>query len=52
MIKQLWHLLKLIFKMIKSFSDDSDFEGTSPTGQGGKSGSKKERHFWQYNVQV
>ena len=32
------------------FPDDSDFEGTSPN-QGGK-GSKKERHFWQYNVQA
>lgn len=34
-----------------SSDDDSDFEGTSPT-QGNKSGSKKERHFWQYNVQA
>ena len=33
------------------FSDDSDLEGTSPTGHGSKS-SKKERHFWQYNVQA
>ena len=42
-----------------SFLDDSDLEGTSPStsklntsaaSSGG--GSKKERHFWMYNVQA
>ena len=41
-------------------TDDSDFEGTSMerlstsagSSGGGTSGSKKERHFWQYNVQA
>ena len=40
-------------------SDDSDFEGTSMErlstsagSSGGGTGSKKERHFWQYNVQA
>lgn len=36
----------------KDSSDDSDFEGTSPSQGGKSSGSKKERHFWQYNVQA
>ena len=42
------------------FTDDSDFEGTSMerlstsagSSGGGTSGNKKERHFWQYNVQA
>ena len=38
------------------FLDESDLEGTSPSTSklntsGGSSG-KKERHFWQYNVQA
>jgi len=38
--------------------EDSDFEGTSPstsklnTSGASSGGSKKERHFWQYNVQA
>jgi len=43
-----------------SSDDDSDFEGTSPSmerlstsaGSSGGGGNKKERHFWQYNVQA
>jgi len=31
-------------------ADESDIEGTSPL-TGKSPGSKKERHFWQYNVQ-
>ena len=52
-----------IYKMIfyySCFTDDSDFEGTSMerlstsagSSGGGTSGNKKERHFWQYNVQA
>jgi len=44
----------------ESSDDDSDFEGTSMerlstsagSSGGGTSGNKKERHFWQYNVQA
>lgn len=35
-----------------SSDDDSDLEGTSPSTSGKHQGSKKERHFWQYNVQA
>ena len=40
------------------FTDESDLEGTSPstsklnTSGASSGGSKKERHFWQYNVQA
>ena len=36
--------------------DESDLEGTSPStsklNTSGSGSSKKERHFWQYNVQA
>ena len=46
--------------MCPMISDDSDFEGTSPSmerlstsaGSSGGGGKKSERHFWQYNVQA
>jgi hypothetical protein len=39
------------------FTDESENEGTSPASRGhntsgGSGGTKKERHFWQYNVQA
>merc|ERR1719211_562589 len=42
---------------IQTTDDESDLEGTSPSTSklntsAGSSGSKKERHFWQYNVQA
>ena len=40
----------MLIKNILEIADDSDLEGTSPGGHG--KGSKKERHFWQYNVQA
>lgn len=43
---------------ILMLTDDSDAEGTSPSGAklstsaGSSSGKKGERYFWQYNVQA
>ena len=52
---QRWNSRK--FNFIFEIADDSDLEGTSPSTSKlntstGSSGGKKERHFWQYNVQA
>lgn len=46
----LWIIKLFNFPPLKLFLDDSDNETTS-SFQGKLSSSKKERHFWQYNVQ-
>merc|ERR1711899_37641 len=49
---------QVAFNEANTTDDDSDLEGTSPstsklnTSGASSGGSKKERHFWQYNVQA
>lgn len=54
-----FHLPKKTPNIKPYIIDDSDLEGTSPStsklntsGASSSGGSKKERHFWQYNVQA
>ena len=55
---QRWNIRKFNLVCINfEIADDSDLEGTSPSTSKlntstGSSGGKKERHFWQYNVQA